>query len=412
MGRPVTARLRLTGHAATHNLMTVRPSTSPAASSPNVAPRSSSVRSLLTMTSRSTRARERVLDEARHIGHEPSRSHQRLLDRLAHDEVESADRELLTGVDDANERRRTEGPRHRQRLLRGRHAPDRLEREVHPALCEALNRRDRVVVRRVDDIRRAAAAGDLEFGVIDVDRDDPLRVRQARALDCREADAAASDDRNGRTRRHLGCVEDCAEAREHATPEQARTVERHRRIDAHQMVLTDQHVLGEPAETAELVDGFVAAAKARRRVRGARDTRRAGHSAACPPRRSGRSARRTPTGTQPRGRPRSRAARPARRPPPLRRAHGRPRTAPGTPSHDPAMHARRCDRRRRPPPARAPRPTRVRRPGGPRSRARPAPTRQLQPSCAPSSLLSAGGSLGIQESSAMSPWVTARPPTG
>ena len=93
-------------------------------------------------------------------------------------------------------------PDHPQALLHGRrHAADRLERVVDATPGDRLDGRDRIVASCVDDVGRAAETCEVELGVVDVDRDDLLRVRQPGSLDGREPDATATDHGDGRSGR-------------------------------------------------------------------------------------------------------------------------------------------------------------------------------------------------------------------
>ena len=63
-----------------------------------------------------------------------------------------------------------------------------------------LHLRDRVAVVGVDEVGGAELLGGLALHLDRVDRDDPRRAGDARALDHGLADAAAADDGDGRAR--------------------------------------------------------------------------------------------------------------------------------------------------------------------------------------------------------------------
>ena len=75
------------------------------------------------------------------------------------------------------------------------------------------------VVRRVDDVGRPDATGDLELVVAHVDRDDLRRAERARDLDDVQPDAAGRDHRHAFAATEIGAVADGAIRREHRTSE-------------------------------------------------------------------------------------------------------------------------------------------------------------------------------------------------
>ncbi len=81
-----------------------------------------------------------------------------------------------------------------------------------------------------------------------VDRDDPRRAGDARALDDGLADAAAADDRDGRAGVHLRGVERGADAGGDAAADQRELVVGDARVDLDDRRLVARHRLGERAE--------------------------------------------------------------------------------------------------------------------------------------------------------------------
>ena len=208
-----------------------------------------------------------MLHQQGDVGGEPVRSHQRLLDVLAHEQVGTGERELVGEVGDADDGEGSAEAHYRQTLLHGRGAADRFEHVVGAASGERLDGRDGVVATGVDDVGRSAPAGELELRVVDVDGDDLLRVREAGALDGGETHAAAPDDRDGRAGWNLRGVQDCTDSGEDSAAEQTRAREREGRVDLHDVVLAHEHVLGEAAQRDELVDGATVVEETRWRVR-------------------------------------------------------------------------------------------------------------------------------------------------
>ena len=93
---------------------------------------------------------------------------------------------------------------HVVRLERGLGQTDDLERVVDAAAAgELLHLRDRVALAGVDEVGGAVLLGALALHLDRVDRDDPRRARDARALDDGLADTAATDDGDGRAGVHL-----------------------------------------------------------------------------------------------------------------------------------------------------------------------------------------------------------------
>ena len=129
---------------------------------------------------------------------------------------------------------------------------DRFERVVHAAAGHRDDFADRVGLLRVDDVGGAELAREFELTRHRVDRDDAARAGDRRAVDARQADAAAADHRNRRARFDLRGVDHRADAGRDAAADQRRAVERHVGADLHDGVFVHQHVLGERRQVQEL----------------------------------------------------------------------------------------------------------------------------------------------------------------
>ena len=93
------------------------------------------------------------------------------------------------------------------------------------------------------------AISSLEFEL--VHRDDLPRAADARTLHDRQADAAATEHRNGLAGLHARTAQCRADAGQHAAAHQRGAVQRDFRIDAHDGVLVQQHVVGVTADGGE-----------------------------------------------------------------------------------------------------------------------------------------------------------------
>lgn len=88
----------------------------------------------------------------------------------------------------------------------------------------------------------------LQLAVVDVDRDDLRRARQACAHDGRVADAAAADDRDRVAAADLAGVDRGADARHDAAAEEARDGRGDRGVDLGALAGRDEGLLGEGAD--------------------------------------------------------------------------------------------------------------------------------------------------------------------
>ena len=103
-------------------------------------------------------------------------------------------------------------------------------------------------------MRRAEPLRHREFAFELVDRDDLARAGDPRALDCREADAARAEHRDGRAGLDFGGVQHRADAGGDAASDQRGAIERDVLADFHQCVLMQQHLLAVGRNVEELID--------------------------------------------------------------------------------------------------------------------------------------------------------------
>src|SRR5439155_467482 len=144
--------------------------------------------------------------------------------------VEGVDDELEARAElrDADDGERAAGPERLERLLDDGEAADGLERVVGAAARQVLDRRDGIVARGVDRVRRAEPAREGELLGHDVDGDDPGRTRENAALDAAETDAAQAEDRHRRAGLDLRPVHDRADARHDPAADERRADDRRR----------------------------------------------------------------------------------------------------------------------------------------------------------------------------------------
>ena len=102
---------------------------------------------------------------------------------------------------------------------------------------------------------RAEGARGLELRVRDIDGDDRRRARKSRALHAVEADPAAADHDDARSRLDGGGVDDRAHAGKNAASDQRRAVERHRLRDDSNLARVDDDMIGESAGAHAVDDG-------------------------------------------------------------------------------------------------------------------------------------------------------------
>ena len=121
------------------------------------------------------------------------------------------------GRREADDHRRAAQPERADRLLGGLDLADRVEHEV-----EVLGQR----VARGHGVGRAEPPRDLELARVEVAGDDARRAGQPRALDHRQADAAAADHGDRRAGRHLGGVAHGADAGRHRAADDRHDVQR------------------------------------------------------------------------------------------------------------------------------------------------------------------------------------------
>ena len=92
----------------------------------------------------------------------------------------------------------------------------------------------------------------LPLGAELVDRDDLASAADARPLDNRETDPAAAEHCDGLPRLHSRAAQRCTHTGQDAAADECRLVERQIRVDFHQRILVQQHLLGIARNTDEL----------------------------------------------------------------------------------------------------------------------------------------------------------------
>ena len=107
---------------------------------------------------------------------------------------------------------------------------------------------DRVARAGVDEVGRAERLRGLALDLHRVDREDPARAGDACSLDDRLADAAASDDRDRRSRHDPRGVERRSDTGGHAAPDERELRIGQVGVDLHQVRLVAGHLVGEGAE--------------------------------------------------------------------------------------------------------------------------------------------------------------------
>jgi len=118
-------------------------------------------------------------------------------------------------------------PHRLEAVLEGLLDAERLDGHVGSApVREGLHARDRILVRRVDDVRGAELFRPGELLLHHVDGDDLPGADEARGLDRVETDPSAAEHGHARPRRDLGAVEHRARPRQHAAAHEAYDVER------------------------------------------------------------------------------------------------------------------------------------------------------------------------------------------
>ena len=179
----------------------------------------------------------------------------------AGDELERAGRDLLARTGDADDHGLAPAL---VAALQGRahdvDVADALERVVDAAIGQVDDDvLDRVVVvGRVDEVRGAERAREVELGRVDVDGDDPAGLGHHRALDHGQADAAEAEHGHAGPGLDLRGVEHRADAGGDAAAEQADLVERRRRVHLGGGDLGDDRVLRERRRAHVVVERLAA----------------------------------------------------------------------------------------------------------------------------------------------------------
>ena len=126
---------------------------------------------------------------------------------------------------------------------------------MHAALGHFLHRQHWVHFLGIHHVRGAKFLRELKLGRHHVDGDDAAGTGNGRAVDGREADAAAADHGHRFARLNLGRVDDRAYPGGHAAADEGGDVEGHIRANLRDGVLVEEHVFGIGREVQELVHG-------------------------------------------------------------------------------------------------------------------------------------------------------------
>ncbi|MNM95684.1 hypothetical protein D3C81_1081390 [compost metagenome] len=123
---------------------------------------------------------------------------------------------------------------------------------MHALPGQLAHGRDHVDVLRLDQVRGAELPRQFQLAVEHVDGDDPPGPGQRRAVDRRQADAAAADHGNRLAGRHLGGIDHRAGAGGDGAADQRGAVQWHVAPDCHAGVFVHEHLLGEGRQVGEL----------------------------------------------------------------------------------------------------------------------------------------------------------------
>src|SRR5947207_13329457 len=122
------------------------------------------------------------------------------------------------------------GAQHAEGLLGGILRAERLEGIMHAALGQLAHRLDRVEIAGVDRVGGAELAREVKLRGHAVDRDDALGAGERRAIDRREADAAAAEDRERGGGVERGGVGDRDTTKQHAAATMTEARARYERL--------------------------------------------------------------------------------------------------------------------------------------------------------------------------------------
>ena len=204
----------------------------------------------LTKRSRSSRPSQVEVDEHREVARRQAVAVPARLERAAateeldHRQLDAHRRVGHTDLHDgAREVACVEG------LLEHLGAADRFDADIGAvAVGERADRFDRIGAARVHGVRRAELAGPRELPVVDVDADDRVGAREARARDGGVAHTTAAEHRDGVAAPDVAGVHRGAEAGHHTAAEQSGDLGPRPRIDLGGLARGDQRLLGERAD--------------------------------------------------------------------------------------------------------------------------------------------------------------------
>src|ERR1051325_3064001 len=144
---------------------------------------------------------------------------------------------------------------------------DRLKGVIDPeSTGQGPHRLDRIVLARIDEMRRPGALRHLFLLREHVDGDDLPGGADPRALDDRQPNAAAAEHRNGLPGLEARAAQRRADPGQDAATDQRGAIERDLRVDPHDRILMQQHLLGIAGDADELAKRRALLREARRRA--------------------------------------------------------------------------------------------------------------------------------------------------
>src|SRR5581483_2668094 len=201
-----------------------------------------------------------IVQIARHVDTEAVRAHIGALQLPFGQQFGAVNRHLLPNWNHADNRRGAAGLDRLEAHLGQLFDPDRFEGVINavvpgrhqtaPTLNaaaagkfvgELADRFYGIRLGRIDRVSGAEPLRERQLGFELIDRNDHAGAGDPRALDSREADAAASEHGDGRTGFDTGGVQYRAHPGRHATADEGRAVERNLRVDLDQGVFVHQH---------------------------------------------------------------------------------------------------------------------------------------------------------------------------
>src|SRR3954465_13747667 len=166
------------------------------------------------------------VDDLRHIGAPPRAAERRALPRPPGDELERPRADLLPRARHADDHRHAPAAMAAlERLAHHLHVADALEAVVRPAARDVHQFFNHIDSLGIDEMRHPELLGQGFSFRIQIDSDNHVRARHARALHPVEPAAPRADHPHVRPRPHLRRIDHRADARRHAAADVANLVE-------------------------------------------------------------------------------------------------------------------------------------------------------------------------------------------